>query len=61
MFEILVLICDVCEPLIKEIFQFVHSMQKAEQEPQEVDPRFVAGAELEQPDYLDDPRFSSPD
>ena len=60
-YEISALTREGCEPLIKEIFQFVHSMQKAEQEPQEVDPRFVAGAELEQPDYLDDPRFSSPD
>ncbi|MDR2324839.1 MAG: GTPase ObgE, partial [Acidovorax sp.] len=60
-YEISALTREGCEPLIKEIFQFVHKMQKAEQEPQEVDPRFAAGAEQEQPDFSDDPRFSSPD
>ena len=51
-----------CEPLIKEIFQFVHTMQKAEQQPEEVDPRFAEGAEhSEQPDYSDDPRFAPRD
>ena len=60
-YEISALTREGCEPLIKEIFQFVHKMQKAEQEPQEVDPRFAAGAEQDAPDFSDDPRFSSPD
>lgn len=61
-YEISALTREGCEPLIKEIFQFVHTMQKAEQQPEEVDPRFAEGAEhSEQPDYSDDPRFAPRD
>lgn len=60
-YEISALTREGCEPLIKEIFQFVHKMQKAEHEPQEIDPRFAAEGELAQPDLSDDPRFSTPD
>ena len=58
-FEISALTREGCEQLIRQIYQHVKAQQKLEQEPVEVDPRFVdaPGAELD----LTDPRFASPE
>jgi GTP-binding protein len=42
-FEISALTREGCEPLIKEIWHHVHSLQVAEHAPVEVDPRFAGG------------------
>jgi len=40
-FEISALTREGCEPLIKAIYQHVKAVQMSEQEPAEVDPRFI--------------------
>ena len=40
-FEISALTREGCEPLIKAIYQHVKAVQMSEQEPGEVDPRFI--------------------
>ena len=60
-YEISALTREGCEPLIKEIYQFVRAMQIAEQGVVEVDPRFQDGMVDAQPDMSSDPRFANPD
>ena len=57
--EISALTREGCEQLIRQIYQHVKAQQKLEQEPVEVDPRFVdaPGTELD----LTDPRFAPPE
>jgi len=40
-FEISALTREGCEQLVKTIYQHVKSVQKSEQEPEEIDPRFA--------------------
>ncbi len=60
-YEISALTREGCEPLIKEIYQFVRAMQIAEQGVVEVDPRFQDGMVDALPDMSSDPRFANPD
>ena len=52
-FEISALTREGCEPLIKTIYQHVQTQQRAENTPEEIDPRFVGDA----PEVMD-PRFA---
>ncbi|WP_353236119.1 Obg family GTPase CgtA [Diaphorobacter ruginosibacter] len=54
-FEISALTREGCEPLIKTIFQHVHAQQVAQNNPQEVDPRFLPHDDI---DLQNDPRFA---